>query len=225
MGLYFSSTAILILSYALLLKSRREAPQPKRRSVFRCERPFSSFTAFKEVSLSGKNHPILILLLPSAHPFFTPISLSLLKLHFVDLQILDTLTTAGPTQTYFSSVPGSAQSKSWAGTGEGSGHGTAHSAGLCCPDVANRLGQGAEERSVLFHRLPPAITLNFVAASTGNERACILPPHPWTGKIQFNLYSWKVSSCLFRKVFRLPLGQILLALKRERCFLMLLLEK
>lgn len=172
MGLYFSSTDILILSYALLLRSRREAFHPKRCSDLGVN-DLSALSqliftlAFKEVSLSGKKHPLLILLVPSAQPFPTPISLSLLKLRFVDLQILDTLTTAGPTQTYFSSVPGRAQSKSQAG--EGSGHDVARSDGLCCLDVATRLGQGAEEQSVSFHRLPPAITLNFVAKSTGNE--------------------------------------------------------
>lgn len=156
----------------------------------------------------AKSIPFWFFLFPLHIPSPTPISLSLLKLRFVDLQILDTLTTAGPTQAYFSSVPGRAQSKSRAGTGEGSGRDVARSDGLCCLDVATRLGQGAEEQSVSFHRLPPAITLNFVAKSTGNEWACILHPHIWTSKIQFNPCSWKVSSCLFGKIFWLPLGQI-----------------
>lgn len=81
-GLYFSSTVSLILSYAFLLKSRREALHPQRNALYLGFNDLSVlpqliFTpAFTEVSLNGEKQHFLILLILSAHSFSTPISLS-----------------------------------------------------------------------------------------------------------------------------------------------------
>lgn len=192
-GFYFNSTVILILSYAFLLKSRREALHPQTDALYLGLNDLSVlpqliFTpAFTEVSLSGENQPFVILLIASAHPFSTPISLSFIIKTVLcvspDFKYPDNCWTN--TDLFFFSPLAVLRAKAEQVQETVEGVDIACSDSLRLPRVAIRLGQVAEERLVSFHRLSSAIKLNFVADSTGNEWGYTLsvPPLNWQNSI------------------------------------------